>query len=129
MDLSPDYGLRLRQDGVPADQDIVFYGFELTGFDVLGEGRFTAMTEVEYDDQPHAVSLDFTFDQLEAIIDRAPVGIATWLEGELARDPNTPRSLDFDEDEVVTFDVRTRLGPTEEAEGESFVPFIAVEIL
>ena len=93
-----DYGLRLRQDGVPADQDIVFYGFELTGFDVLGEGRFTAMTEVEYDDQPHAVSLDFTFDQLEAIIDRAPVGIATWLEGELARDPNPPRSLDFDRD-------------------------------
>jgi hypothetical protein len=49
------------------------------------------------------------------------------LNGELSRDPGTPRTIDF-EGEVV-FGVSARLGEMQRVQKESFVPFVAQEII
>jgi hypothetical protein len=46
---------------------------------------------------------------------------------QLATDPFTPRTIEFEGD--VIFGVRARLGKMQTVQYESFVPFVAQEIL
>ena len=85
------------------------------------------MVETPLAGELRALSLDFNQKQLEQILSKASHQIAAFLRKELARDPSTPRTLDF-EGEVV-FGVRARLGQLQQVQRESFVPLVAQQIM
>lgn len=125
MSFKPDYGLRLMRDGISVDQ--YFYDFRLYSLSVLGRGQFSTMVEIPHAGELHALSLDFNQKQLEQILSKAPPSLAAFLRAELARDPASPRTIDFEGE--ISFGVRARPGQLQKVQRESFVPLVAQEIL
>jgi hypothetical protein len=126
MGLKPDYGLRLMREGWSPDADQYFYAFRLFSLSVIDKGQYSTMVEKPYSGEMHALSLDFNHTQLEQILANANHDIAASLRTELARDPSSPRSIDFNG--YVEFGVRARLGQLQTAAKEQFVPLVAQEI-
>ena len=108
MSYKPDYGLRQMNDGISQDVNLYFYDFPLLSLTVLDRGQYSTTVEKPFAGELHALSLDFNQKQLDQILSKAPPQIAAFLRKELANDPDTPRTLDF-EGQVV-FGVRARLG-------------------
>lgn len=127
MSFKPDYGLRLLQDGISRDVDQFFHDFRLFSLTVLGRGEYSTMVDKPHRGELHAVSLDFNQEQLEQILSKASQPIAAFLREELASDPSTPRTIDFQGE--VAFGVRARLGQLQRGQLESFVPLVAEEIM
>jgi len=127
MSYKPDYGLRLMQDGISRDTDHNFYDLRLYSLTVLGSGQYSTMVELPFAGELHALSLDFNQRQLDQILSHAPPEIASFIPNEIAGDPSTPRTIDFAGE--VVFGVRARLGEIQRVERETFVPFIAQEII
>lgn len=127
MTYKPDYGLHLIQDGISRTTDISFYDFRLYSLTVLGPGQYSTMIEMPIADELHALSLDFNQRQLDQILSYASPQLASFIRHELVRDPSTPRTIDFTGE--VVFGVRARLGEIQRVERESFVPFVAQEIM
>ena len=127
MSFKPDYGLKLFNDGISRTVDHNFYDFRLYSLTVLGRGEYSTMVEIPFDGQVYAMSLDFSQNHLDKILSKAPQNISRHLNGELSRDPNNPRTIDF-EGEVV-LGVRARLGELQRVQKESFVPFVTQEIM
>jgi len=126
MSFKPDYGLRILQSGGSPDADHVFYDFRLFSLVVLGEGQFSTMVEVPSEDEVLALSLDFDWEQLKQILNKADAEIQEAVLKELFRDSSTRRPIKFEGE--VSFGVRTRLGKPIQVEKEVFVPLIAQEI-
>lgn len=127
MAYAPDYGLRQMRDGISPKVDLFFYNFQLFSLTVLGRGEYSTMVQKPLEGEMHALSLDFNSEQLERILTKAAPPLAAFIRAELARDPSTPRSIDFDG--FVAFGVRARLGPIQTTAKEQYVPLIAQEIL
>ena len=127
MTFRPDYGLRLINDGISRDVDHFFYDFRLFSLTVLARGQYSTMAEKLYSGELQAVSLDFDQRQLEQILAKATPQLAAFIRVELARDPASPRTIDFAGE--VAFGVRARLGQLQKVQRESFVPFVAQEIM
>lgn len=127
MSFKPDYGLRLKEEGISEDVDLDFYDFHLYSLTLLGNDQFSTMVEIPVDDELHALSLDFTISQLNEILSKATLPLANYLRKELARDSVTLRTIDF-EGEVI-FGVRARLGVLQVVQNERFVPLVAREIM
>jgi hypothetical protein len=72
-------------------------------------------------------SLDFNHAQLEQILAKADLHLAAFVRTEIAHDPASPRSIDFEGH--VMFGVRARLGQLQTVAKEQFVPLVAQEIL
>jgi hypothetical protein len=104
----PDYGLRLMNQGLSKDVDLQFYDFRLWSLTVLGRGQYSTMVEMPYAGELHALSFDFNQSQFEQIISKAKPQLIKYIRSELARDPSSPRTIDFDGE--VVFGVRSRLG-------------------
>ena len=113
------------RDGISVDQ--YFYDFRLYSLSVLGRGQFSTMVEIPHAGELHALSLDFNQKQLEQILSKAPPSLAAFLRAELARDPASPRTIDFEGE--ISFGVRARPGQLQKVQRESFVPLVAQEIL
>lgn len=127
MTYKPDYGLRQLKDGISHNVDIFFYDFRLYSLSVLERGQYSTVVEVPIAGELHALSLDFTQEQLDQILARGPRHIASFISRELERDPSSPRTIDFDGE--VVFGVRARLGELQKVQNESFVPLVAQEII
>lgn len=127
MSYKPDYGLRQMNDGISKNVDLSFYDFPLYSLTVLDRGQYSTTVEMRFAGELHALSLDFNQKQLDQILSKASPQIVAFLRKELANDPCTPRTLDF-EGQVV-FGVRARLGELQKLPHESFVPLVAQEIM
>jgi hypothetical protein len=127
MSFKPDYGLKLLNDGISRNVDHCFYDFRLYSLTVLGRGEYSTMVEMPFDGKGYAMSLDFSQHHLDKILSKGTKNISLHLKSELSRDPSTPRSIELDGE--VVFDVRARLGELQRAQKESFVPFVAQEIM
>jgi hypothetical protein len=127
MDFKPDYGVHLMKEGFSSATTLNFYDFRLFSLTVLGRGQYSTMVDMPYAGELHALSLDFTETQLEKILAKAPPAFRVSLKAQLATDPTTPRTIDFDGE--VSFGVRARLGKIQKVQQESFVPLVAEEIL
>ena len=127
MAFAPDYGLRLMQDGISSEVDQFFYDFRLFSLTVLARGEYSTMAQVPLAGEMHALSLDFNHEQLVQILAKAAPPLATFIRAELARDPSTPRHIDFQG--FIAFGVRARLGQIQTAPKEQYVPLITQEIL
>jgi hypothetical protein len=127
MAFKPDYGLRLRQEGMSTDVDQTFYDFRLYSLTVLGLGQYSTMVEVAYAGKAHALSLDFDETQLATILLKAPAQLRAYVMAQLNADPATPRTIEFEGE--VRFGVRARLGKTQKVGRENFVPLVAQEVM
>ena len=127
MSFKPDYGLRLKEEGISNDVDLDFYDFHLFSLTLLGNDQFSTMVEIPVDGELHALSLDFKFGQLNEILSKAALPLANYIRKELERDPVTQRTIDF-EGEVI-FGVKARLGDLQVVNNERFVPLVAREIM
>jgi hypothetical protein len=127
MSLKPDYGLRLLREGISLNVDQYFYDFRLYSFSVLGPSQYSTMVEMPYAGEMHALSLDFDETHLARILSKAPEQLRAYITTQLAADPATPRTIDFDGE--ITFGVRARLGKLQRVQRESFVPLVAQEIM
>lgn len=127
MSYNPDYGLRQLKEGFSPSMDQHFYDFRLFSLTVLGRGQFSTMVEMPYAGEPHALSLDFNEAQLEQILSKATRQLRDFIKSQLATDPDTPRTIDFDGE--VSFGVRARLGNIQKVQNESFVPLVTQEIM
>lgn len=127
MSYAPDYGLRLMRDGTSPAVDLFFHDFRLYSVTVLGRGQYSTMVDMPIAGESHALSLDFNHEQLVRILANAATPVAAFIRAELARDPSSPRNIDFEG--FVGFGVRARLGPIQTAAKEKYVPLIAQEIL
>ncbi|RJP93883.1 MAG: hypothetical protein C4518_05075 [Desulfobacteraceae bacterium] len=127
MSFKPDYGLRQMNEGISRDVVHHFHDFRLYSLTLLSRGQYSTMVEIPFAGELYALSLDFNQKQLDQILSKAPPQISSFIRKELTHDPVTPRTLDF-EGEVV-FGVRARLGELQKVQWESFVPFVAQEII
>ena len=87
MSFKPDYGLRLKEEGISSDVDLDFYDFHLFSLRLLGNDLFSTMVEIPVDGELHALSLDFNLAQLDKILSKATLPLADYLRKELERDP------------------------------------------
>jgi hypothetical protein len=126
VSFKPDYGLQLTNSGIGRNIDQFFHNFRLYSLSVLGHGQYSTMVDFPSAGE-YALSLDFNQQQLEQILAAAPPEIAHLLRTKLLQDPTTCRTIDFPGE--ITFAVRARLGSVQTTSRESFVPFIAQEIL
>ena len=127
MAFKPDYGLRLRKDGVGPQVKHYFYKVPLHGFDVAGIGQFTVCLDVPYAGEIHALSLDFTTEHLVAILSLVPSSVRQDIMSSLHRDPNTPRSVQFPVP-VNCDHICATLGQIQHGPYESYIPLIVSEI-
>lgn len=110
------------------ETDLIYPAFRLNGVSVLREGSYSTMVIMDYDGEPHALSLDFNTEQLDQILRKAPESVRETVVGQLRRDPDSPRTIDFEEKDWF-FGVRARLGQPDRTVRETFVPLVAMEIL
>ena len=86
MGLAPDYGLKLKSQGVPPDFEAAFHPFELFALAVnLHENLYTTTSNVDVEGLPHALTLDFdreTFDQTLALL---PEEVSRRIRGDLKK--------------------------------------------
>jgi len=127
MSFKPDYGLRLLREGISPNVDQYFYDFRLYSLSVLGLGQYSTMVEMPYVGEMHALSLDFDETHLARILSKAPKQLRAYITAQLAADPATPRTIDFDGE--VSFGVRARLGKIQTVQRGSFVPLVVQEIM
>jgi len=127
MSYKPDYGLKLLNSGVSRDVIQHFCDFRLFSLTVLCHGQYSTMVEMPLYGELHALSLDFNQKQLDEILLKAERNISQFLKNELSRDPESPRTIDFDGE--VIFGVAAKLGELQKLSKESFVPFVAQEIM
>jgi hypothetical protein len=127
LSYKPDYGLRLMQDGISRAVDHNFYDFRLYSLTLLGPGQYSTVVEMPFAGELHALSLDFNQEQLVQILTHATPQLASFIRNELAGDSFTLRTIDFMGE--VVFGVRARLGEIQRVERETFVPFIAQEVI
>ena len=126
MSFKPDYGLRLLKNGVSTSVDHFFYDFRMPDLIIMGNGQYSTMVEMPFDGELHALSLDFNQQQLDQILEKAPLKIADQIRKEIDHDPMTPRAIDFEGE--ISFVVRARLGGLQKAQNETFVPLIIQDI-
>ena len=127
MSYKPDFGLRLINEGWSQDADHHFANFRLFNLGVLGGGQYSTTVDMPYQRELYAMSLDFNQEQFEQILIKANPDLATFLLEQLLRDPVTPRTIEFEGE--IAFGVRARLGQLQKVAHESFVPFVAQEIM
>ena len=96
MSFKPDYGLRLLREGISPNVDQYFYDFRLYSLSVLGPGRYSTPMEMPYAGEIHALSLDFDETHLARILLKAPEQLRAYITTQLAADPVTGRTIDFD---------------------------------
>ena len=97
MALKPDYGLRLKREGLNSSVNMDFPAFAVYSLTVLSQGQYSTCVDTPYAGQLHAISLDFGPDHLEAILLRGSPRLRMLVKSQLDQDPATPRTIDFPE--------------------------------
>lgn len=126
MALRPDYGLRMRREGLDAGTVQHFYDVPIDGFEVLGDGRYTLAVDRMVSGERHCISFDFGQDILAAVLSALPRRTANAIRRELARGSDGPKS--FKVNSVRCDWLSARLGELQRGRAESFVPLVVTGI-
>jgi hypothetical protein len=125
MAFRPDYGLAPIRSGVDPDFQAFFYTLHLDHISAIGPNQFTTLLTVMLEGSEHALSLDFSADQLNRILEHAqPATVARarrWLQ-QLCGEAT------LDIPERITFGARASLGEEQQAEKERYVPLVIQEV-
>ena len=125
MSYRPDYGLALLRSGVNRDFESYFYSLRLQNITAIAPEKFTTMLVVNLNGVDHALSLDFSSDDLGDILDFAdPATVArvrSWVQGFHGVDT-------IELPQPIPFGARAALGEEQRAEKEIYVPLIVQEV-
>ena len=125
MAFRPDYGLALLRTGVNRDFQSFFYTLHLDHITAIGPNQFTTLITVMLEGSEHALSLDFSADDLNDILEHAQPATAsrarTWVQ-------QLRGVATLDIPEHITFGARAALGEEQQAEKERYVPLIIQEV-
>jgi hypothetical protein len=117
---APDFGLALKAQGCSPTARLDFPFFQFDELGVLGPGQYTAMMMTSLGSVPHALSLDFGPEILQAMLALAPPAVGTVITKELARDGNTPRRIALPA--PIPCGISATLGELQRTGRESFLP-------
>ncbi|MDQ3398023.1 MAG: hypothetical protein M3511_09685 [Deinococcota bacterium] len=126
MSFASDFGLRLIRDGASPDMDVHIVPFELDHISIVSDELFTTISNMEFDGEPHAVSLDFGVKILEAIRVLCSDEIAQFIAGQLSA--NSFEGYTIELPEPVALAVTARLGKMQTAEKEQYVPLVVQSV-
>ena len=122
----PDYGLLLRERGF-GEGTFYFHAFVFYNITVLGGGLFRTTVEQDYADERHLLSVDFTAEQLQAVLARAPADVQRTITRELTRDSETVRT--FDLPSGIHCGIAATHGELLHGADEDYAPLVIQEIL
>ena len=122
----PDYGMAFLKRGVHRDFEANFYTIHIDHISRTGRDTFTTLLTTALDGEQYALSLDFTANILEDILEHAKPQTASRVRL-WEQDLHSPMTIDLPEH--ITIGVRATLGEEQHAEKESYVPFIIQKIL
>jgi hypothetical protein len=125
MAFCPDYGLALFRSGVDRDFQSFFYTLHLNHISATAPYQFTTLFTVPFEGCDHALSLDFSADALDEILEFALPETASRVRA-WVRNLSGPGTLDLPES--ITFGARATLGVDQQAEKEIYVPLIIQEV-
>lgn len=125
MAFCPDYGLALLRSGVNRDFQSFFYTLHLDHISATGPNQFTTLFTVMLEGRDHALSLDFSADDLNYILEHAQSETASRVRAWVQR-LRGPETLNIPE--RITFGARATLGEEQQAEKERYVPLIIQEV-
>jgi hypothetical protein len=125
MAFFPDYGLALLRSGVNRDFQSFFYTLHLDHISSTAPNQFTTLFTVMLEGEDHALSLDFSADDLNDILEYAQPETASRVRAWVQR-LRGPDTLDIPE--RITFGARASLGEEQQAEKEYYVPLIIQEV-
>lgn len=127
MDCAPDYGLKLKSQGVPPDFEAVFLPFELFALAVNPhENLYTTTSNIDDEGVPHALTLDFdreTFDQTLAPL---PEEVSRRIRGDLKKNPSRPLLYEFSR--PIRLSIRVGFGEMQWNEEESYLPMRVLSV-
>lgn len=126
MTFKPDYGIRVAEEGISSDVDLVFYDFRFYSISIIGPMQYSTMVDMPYEGKIFALSLDFDQPILEAILNASPT-IAKEVYAALASDPASPRTIELQG--FIACGIRARLGKIQSVAKEQFIPLIAKEVI
>ena len=125
MPFCPDYGLTLLRSGVNRDFQSIFYTLHLDHISATGPTQFTTLFTVKLDGCDHALSLDFSADDLNHILEYAHPETSSRVRAWVQR-LRGPETLNIPE--RITFGARATLGEEQQAEKERYIPLIIQEV-
>lgn len=126
MAYAPDYGLWLKNQGADEGFVIDFVSFRLDHISAVEPDLFTTMANIPFGDDFHALTMDFDFEILQAIIpyctDETADEIVEWANnlseaGSTLQLPVSP-----------IFAVTMKLGELQSNNEESYVPLVTQKI-
>ena len=126
MEFLPDYGLRLRNDGL-GQTPCYFYAFVFYNIMVLGGGLFRTSVEMPYGDELHLLSVDFTTEQLRAVLSRAPADARESIARDLTQDAEPGRIIELSDG--IHCGIRAAAGEVLHGSDEDYVPLVIQEFL
>lgn len=126
MRFLPDYGLRLRNDG-HGQTPCYFHAFVFYNIMVLGGGLFRTSVEMPYGDELHLLSVDFSTEQLRAVLSRAPAAARESIARDLTQDAEPGRVIELADG--IQCGIRAAAGEALHGSDEDYVPLVIQEIL
>jgi hypothetical protein len=126
MSFAPDFGLRLVRDGASPEMDIQLVPFTLDRISVVDKELFTTISNLVFDGEPHAVSLDFDGEILQVIKQLCPPKTARLIENELQNRFTQGHTLMLPR--PLALAVTARLGEVQSAQFEDFLPLVVQSV-
>ncbi len=122
----PDYGLAmLEQYGAALDSITSFVDFSLPHISYAGDGKFTALVGIGIKNVTHALSLDYSVEQLGHMLgftdNETAEAVFDWIRHGCL--PTT-----FELDIPIHFPLSCKFGSIEQNGNERFVPLIACKV-
>ncbi|MBN1548330.1 MAG: hypothetical protein JW902_16895 [Syntrophaceae bacterium] len=126
LSIKPDLGLRLLAEGSSSHDDI-FIDLRLHDLSRLSTGQYSTTVLMVYAGEPHALTIDFSEEQLNEILMKASPEAREQIKTRIALKTATVYSFALDED--IPFVVRACLGSIQKAALEQFVPLVVQEVI
>ena len=124
MGFRPDFGNKLKSRGFQDGAIWTFMPFQLFNLLRLDTGGFSTMADVEFEGEPHAVSLDFDSDIFNRIVEFLPAQLANQIKQSFAR-PG-PCVAQFPSPVNVVIDAK--LGNEVKNDEEEYIPMVITNV-
>ena len=121
---APDLGMALHRMGFQDGGTITFLPAKLNLFSRIDSNLITASANVEFAEEDHCVSFDFSQEQFTEIISGLPKPLLEQFESAMSRQPFLAAA-----ELAIEIDVETKLGPETEGQSESFRPLIIEQVI
>lgn len=123
---NPDYGLKLKKDGISKDVRIHFPQFLISTITIIDYEKYSSTVEIPYNNQIYTLVIDIPHEQLQEVLNFASKSTVYQINKELDIDMFTQRTIEFEEPFMI--DITISLGEVQKNQYDEFVPFTIVSM-